>query len=154
MLTTIPDNFVYFSLSLINADREKLIKVANDIVPKQMTKATKIYVDHITLLHKNDKRSNVIKFRMYELLNCIFENHIGETYEAKVTHIGFNDKAIALKVELPDGFPQFVFKTYHITIATFGNYKPVESNTIINWYKLDNPIIITTILTKTINENI
>ena len=152
MLTTIPDNFIYFGLFLTNTSRETLIKVANEMAPKQMAKATKIYVDHITLLHKNDSRANLIKFTMYELLNYIFENHIGETYEVKVTHIGFNQRAIAFKVELPDGFPQFMFKTYHITIATFGNNKPVESNTIINWHKLYAPIIIITILKKVIKD--
>jgi len=150
MLTTIPDNFVYFSFNLIDKDREKLIDIANEMAPKQMIEATKFYIDHITLLHKNDSRANLIKFTMYELLNYIFENHIGETYKVKVTHIGFNQKAIAFKVELPDGFPQFMFKTYHITIATFGNNKPVESNTIINWHKLYKPIIITTVLKKVI----
>ena len=154
MLTVIPDNFVYFGLFLTNTNRERLIKIANNLAPKQMAEATNVYVEHITLLHKNDKRSNTIKFRMYELLNHIFENFIGETYEVKVTHIGFNQKAMAFKVELPDGFPIFLYKTYHITIATFNNAKPFESNNIINWHKLFNPIIVTTILKKVYNENL
>ena len=87
-------------------------------------------------------------------LYYIFENFIGETYEVKITHIGFNQKAMAFKVRLPNGFPSFTFKTYHITICTFDNAKPVESNNIINWHKLFAPIIITTILTKTTHENI
>lgn len=152
MINTIPDNFIYFGLFLTNTSRETLIKVANEMAPKQMTKATKFYIDHITLLHKNDNRANLIKLRMYNLLNYIFENHIGETYEVKVTHIGFNSKAIAFKVELPDGFPTFLYKTYHITIATFGDNKLVESNTIINWHKLFNPITVITILKKVIRD--
>ena len=83
----------------------------------------------------------------------MFENFIGETYEVTVTHIGFNQKAMAFKVELPDGFPCFIHKTYHITIATFHRAKPVESNNIINWHKLYNPITITTVLIKTIYED-
>lgn len=154
MLTTIPDDFIYFSLFLIDKDIERLKQIANNIAPKQMSEASKIYLEHITLLHKNDKRSNAIKLQMYCLLNYIFEHFIGETYEVTVTHIGFNQKAMAFKVELPDGFPTFLHKTYHITIATFGNNKPVESNNIINWHKLFEPIIVTTILTKTIHENV
>lgn len=154
MINTIPDNFVYFSLTLIDKDIERLMKVANNVAPKQMAKATKIYINHVTLLHKNDRRVDSIKLQMYCLLNYIFEHFIGEIYNVTVTHIGFNQKAMAFKVELPDGFPTFLHKTYHITIATFGNNKPVESNNIINWHKLFEPIIVTTILTKTIHENI
>lgn len=154
MLTAIPDNFVYFGLNLINKDREKLIDIVNEMAPKQMIEATKFYIDHVTLLHRNDKHQFKFKFQMYCLLNYIFENFIGETYEVKVTHIGFNQKAMAFRVELPDCFPMFLYKTYHITICTFNNAKPVESNNIINWHKLYEPIIITTILTKTTHEKI
>lgn len=154
MLTTIPDDFVYFSLFLINKDVERLMKIANEMAPKQMVEATNIYLEHITLLHKNDKHQFKFKFQMYCLLNYIFENFIGEIYKVKVTHIGFNQKAMAFKVELPNGFPMFLYKTYHITICTFNNAKPVESNNIINWHKLYYPIIVTTILTKTTHENI
>lgn len=154
MLTAIPDNFIYFSLFLIDKDIERLRQIANDIAPKQMSEATKIYISHVTLFHKNDKRSDSIKLQMYCLLNYIFEHFAGETYEVTVTHIGFNQKAMAFKVELPDGFPTFLHKTYHITIGTFNGAKPVESNNIINWHKLFKPITVTTILTKTTHENI
>lgn len=154
MLTTIPDDFVYFSLFLIDKDIERLKQIANSIASKQMSEATKIYISHVTLLHKNDKRSDAIKLQMYCLLNYIFEHFAGETYEVTVTHIGFNQKAMAFKVELPDGFPTFLHKIYHITICTFDNAKPVESNNIINWHKLFEPITVTTILTKTIHENV
>ena len=154
MLTTIPDNFVYFGLFLTNKSKEELKEIANNIAPKQMAEATNIYLEHITLLHKNDKYSNLIKLRMYELLNHLFEIFIGETYEVTITHIGFNQNAMAFKVELPDGFPRFIYKIYHITICTFNNAKPIESNNIINWHKLDiinwhklfKPITITTVL--------
>ncbi len=154
MLTTIPDNFIYFGLFIIDKDKELLKEIVNNIAPKQMTEATNIYLEHITLLHKNDKHQFKFKFQMYCLLNYMFETFIGETYEVKITDIGFNQKAMAFKVQLPNGFPSFTFKTYHITIATFNNAKPVESNNIINWHPLYKPIIVTTILTKTTNENI
>ena len=154
MLTTIPDNFIYFGLFLINADNERLTKIANELIPYQMTEATNIYLDHITLLHKNDKHQFKFKFQMYHLLNYMFETFIGQTYEITVTHIGFNNKAIAFKVELPDGFPHFMFKTYHITIGTFHRARPVESNNIVNWHRLYEPITVTTILKKIYNENI
>ena len=81
MLTTIPDNFVYFSLNLIDKDRELLKDIANIIAPKQMAETTNIYLNYITLLHKNDEHQFKFKFQMYCLLNYIFENFIGETVE-------------------------------------------------------------------------
>lgn len=152
MLTTIPDNFIYFGLFLTDKSKEDLMKVANEIAPKQMVEASNIYLEHITLLHKNDKHSDAIQLRMYNLLNHIFESFIGETYEITVTHIGFNQKAIAFKVELPDGFPMFLYKTYHITIATFHRARPVESNNIINWHTLYKPIGVNTVLKKVIRD--
>lgn len=152
MLTTIPDDFIYFGLFLTDKSKEELMKVANEMVPKQMTEVTNIYLEHITLLHKNDKHH--FKLQIYCLLNHMFEDFVGQTYEVAITHIGFNQKAMAFKVELPDGFPCFIYKTYHITIGTFNNAKPVESNNITNWHKLYKPIGVTTILKKVYNENI
>lgn len=155
MIDTIPDNFIYFGLFLTDKSKEELMKVANEMAPIQMAESTNVYLEHITLLHKNDKHTDTIQLKMYDLLNYMFENFIGETYEVAITHIGFNQKAIAFKVELPDGFPMFLYKTYHITIATFHRAKPVESNNIINWHPLYEPIGVTTILKKVIkDENI
>lgn len=153
MITTIPDNFVYFGLFLTDKTKEELKELVNNIAPKQMDEATNIYLEHITLLHKNDEHQFRFKFQMYCLLNYMFENFIGEIYEVTITHIGFNQKAMAFKVELPDGFPRFIYKTYHITICTFYRAKPVESNNIINWHKLFQPITVTTILKKVTYEN-
>lgn len=154
MIATIPDNFLYFGLFLTDKTKEELKEIANNIAPKQMTEATNIYLEHITLLHYRDKRANSIKLQMYCLLNYMFERFIGQTYEVTITHIGFNQKAMAFKVELPDGFPCFIHKTYHITICTFYRAKPVESNNIINWHKLFQPVTVTTILKKVTYENI
>ena len=155
MIETIPDNFIYFGLFLTDKNKEKLMKVANEMAPKQMAESTNVYLEHITLLHKNDKHTEAIQLRIYDLLNHMFESFIGETYKVAITHIGFNQKAMAFKVELPDGFPMFLYKTYHITIATFNKAKPVESNNIIDWHPLYEPIGVTTILKKVIrDENI
>ena len=150
MIHTIPDDFVYFGLFLTDESKEKLMKVANDLFHNEMTIATNIYLDHITLLHKNDVHVEMIKLRMYDLLNHIFENHIGMTYEVKVISYGFNNRAFAFGVELPGCFPVFIFKKYHITIGTFSNAKPFESNKITRWHKLTEPITITTALTKVV----
>lgn len=152
MLTTIPDNFIYFSLYLTDKSRKELMNFVQDNFSKTISKADKIYLDHITLLHKNDKRSDRFKLMMYELLNYIFENFIGITYEINIIAFGSNNRAFAFKVELPDGFPIFLYKQYHITICTFNGAKPVESNNIINWCELNEPITVTTVLEKVIIE--
>lgn len=155
MIDTIPDNFIYFGLFLTDKSKEELMKVANEMAPIQMSEATNIYLEHVTLLHYKDKHSGTIQLRMYDLLNYMLNDFIGQTYEVAITHIGFNQKAMAFKVELPDGFPMFLYKTYHITIATFHRARPIESNNIINWHPLYEPIGVTTILKKVIkDENI
>lgn len=154
MLTTIPDNFVYFGLFLTDKSKEELMNFIQDNFTNIINKADKLYLNHITLLHKNDKHQFRFKFQMYCLLNYMFETFIGETYEVKIIAFGSNNKAAAFKIELPDGFPCFIHKTYHITIATFHRARPIESNNIINWRNLDKHITINTILTKTTHENI
>lgn len=151
MLTTIPDNFIYFGLFLTDKSKEDLMKIANEIASKEMIETSNIYLEHITLLHKNDKHPDAIKLRMYDLLNHMFENFIGETYKVTVTDIGFSQKAMAFQIELPVGFPMFYIK-HVITIATFHRARPVESNNIINWHCLYEPIIVTTILKKVIRD--
>jgi len=154
MLIALPDNFLYFSLYLTGKSKKELLNFVKDNFENVINKADKLYLDHITLLHKNDKRSDVIKFRMYELLNYIFENYVDEVYEVEIVAFGSNNRAAAFKVILPDGFPCFMFKTYHITIATFNGAKPVESNNIINWHELDEPITVTAVLEKVIIEKV
>lgn len=152
MLTTIPDDFLYFSLYLTNKSKEELMNFVQDNFANIINKADKIYLDHITLLHKNDKRSDRFKLMMYELLNYIFKKFIGVTYEVNIIAFGSNNRAFAFKVELPDGFPIFLYKQYHITICTFNKGKPVESNNIIDWHELNEPITVTTVLEKVIIE--
>ena len=154
MLTTIPDSFVSFGLYLTNNSKKELMNFVQDNFSKTIAKADKIYLDHITLLHKNDKHSNRFKLMMYELLNHIFENFVGVTYEVNIIAFGSNDRTFAFKVELPDGFPRFLYKQYHITICTFNGAKPVESNNIINWHELINPIAVNTVLEKIIIEKV
>ncbi len=153
----IPDNFIYFGLFITNKDKDILkdyvINNFHRILFKHDYNYT-FYLNHVTLFHRNDKHQIRFKEIMYELLDLIFQRFVGEIYKVTITHYGYNDRAFAFKVELPDGFPYFMFKTYHITIATFNGAKPVEANNIINWHELDTPITVNTILKKVYNENI
>lgn len=152
---SIPDNFIYFGLFITDKDKDTLKDYVIDKFNYILSKHDyKLYLNHVTLLHKNDKRSDKFKLMMYRLLNLIFEDFIGEIYKVTITHYGYNNRVFAFKVELPDSFPYFMFKTYHITIATFNGAKSVEANNIINWHELDVPIGVNTILKKIYNENI
>ena len=159
MLTTIPDNFIYFGLFLFNKDKEMLKNFVMNKFGKFFNKQfedenTKFYLEHCTIFHKNNKHQFPFKLQMYQYLNNIFEEYPGMLYKLKIIGYGHNNKAFAFQIELPDGIPYFENKVYHITIATFHRARPVESNNIINWRELNEPITVTTILKKIYNENI
>ena len=139
MTNNIPDNFVYFGLFILDKDKEILKNFIADKFGKEFGKRiveldTKIYLEHCTVFHKNDKHQFPFKIQMYNYLNNIFEEYPGMIYRLRVVGYGYNEYAFALKVELPDGIPYFMYKVYHITVCTFHRAKPVESNNIINWY--------------------
>lgn len=107
----------------------------------------RVYLDHCTLLHivqydKNSFTDNAIKSRLDVALA---DNRIKTNLN--ITQIGISDKAMAFKVSLKDSEFDMCSLTLlcankipHITICTFNNGKQVDSNTIINWYELDEHI--------------
>lgn len=68
------------------------------------------------------------------------EDDKGKEVELVVTHVGFTNMVVALKVE---GYPSDN-ETPHITLAvnTEGGGEPRMANDIDNWKKLNNPIIL------------
>lgn len=152
---SIPDNFIYFGLFLNNTDRSDLVNLTiSDFINIIDKPNLKFYLDHVTLFHRNDNYQIQYKEFMYEILDLMFQRFIGEVYKVTITHYGYNDRVFAFKVELPDGFPCIMSKIYHITVATFNGAEPVEANFIINWKKLDMPIIVTTTLKQVYYEKI
>lgn len=120
-----------------------------------LAKINRVYLDHCTLLHiaqydKNSFTDNLIKSRL-DL--ALADNRVKANLN--ITHIGISDKAVAFKVSLQDSEFDMCSLTLlcankipHITICTFNDGKPVDSNYITKWYDLDEPIEIETTLKR------
>lgn len=131
----ISNNYIYVGLFLTDRSKEKVKEVINSM-PKYkelFNNANKVFIDHCTLLHKNQEKDNK---QVFENLSKLYLSKDGIYKIAMVaTHIGFIDgKVMAIKVKhcMPS-----VNKTPHITICTFGDGKPFDSNKIAEWHKLD-----------------
>ena len=106
-------------------------------------KADKIFIDHCTLIHRS------------QVDNCpvipkYLQSRIGDDVVLKITSVGFSTKAMAFKVDLYNSALRTMCanKVPHITIATFNGGKPVDSNKIVEWTKLYEPIYITAKIDK------
>lgn len=94
---------------------------------EEMYMAKKLYLDHCTLLHSSQLNS-LHGSTTYELLQEKYK--LGCTCSLMLTDIGISDKAMAFKVftDCP-----CCNNVSHITIGTFGDGKPVDSNKITKW---------------------
>lgn len=79
---------------------------------------------------------------IYEFLNSV----LGQIVNLTITEIGISRNAMAFKVTGKDLI--CVNDIPHITIATFDNGKPVDSNNIKSWFPLEKPIEIVGTLKK------
>lgn len=136
------DNFHYFGLFLDTNTKNKLMNILTDNIDYNiaLNVADKIFIDHCTLLHVSQLHGNS------EVFNGL-NNKLGENIQIKIEGIGISDKAMAFKVALPRNVYS-INKTPHITICTFNGGKPVESNNIIKWFLLEEPIQVKTTLKK------
>lgn len=141
----ISKDYIYVGLFLTERSKEK-IKGLISSLPKYnelLGNANKLLIEHCTLLHRNQEKDNK---HILERLSKLELSKPLDEYESKsamvATHIGFLDgKAMAIKVVLSRNIP-CVNKTPHITICTFGDGKPFDSNKITNWEKLPHPLYI------------
>lgn len=134
------EQFNYYGLFLDQMEKERVLKhiFSNyyEIIKRRNSDFITMYLDHCTLLHNSQCNEKVKSF-------C--DIHKNEKFNITITDIGFSNKAIALKIDL-DSIP-CANKTPHITIATFEEGKPVDSNNIKYWTPIE-PITITTTLKK------
>lgn len=157
------EKWQYYGLFLTKDSRIKLLDfLRSDKCPMQITLAVhyasqdnRVYLDHCTLLHiaqydKDSFTDNLIKARLDLALE---DNRVKANLN--ITHIGISDKAIAFKVSIQDSeFDMCSLALLcaneipHITICTSNNGKPVDSNNITEWRKLDKSIKIETILKR------
>lgn len=134
------ENFHYFGLFLDTTTKDKLIDILTDNIDYNITLnvADKIFIDHCTLLHVSQLHGNS---EMYNYL----KDYVREKFQIVINGIGISNKAMAFRVDKKSVY--CVNDIPHITIATFNNGKPVDSNNIEYWVSI-KPIIITTTLKK------
>lgn len=151
----IPEDFIYFSLVLTQSSVERLEnvilqdKIMQDIIQKK--EVTKKYLHHCTVFHKEDKypMNEQIRELLYNSIKKAFEEEVGKIWKIKVIGWGWNNKALALLVDKNSlELPICNGHKYHITVCTFDNGKPFESNNIAGW-TLFKPIEVDCTLTET-----
>lgn len=115
------NNWIYFGIFFDDAEKKTLIERAKEmgIIPQGWT----IYCDHMTIVF-NDRsgKQNVSHL----------EESLGKREILTISKIGISNRAIAFGVEFLTSNRQA-----HITISIIPGGKPVESNNIQNWIKLN-----------------
>ena len=113
---------VYYGLFLDDASIDTLLQ----IVPEG---CSRIYCDHMTIVYRTGFTPQTVGY-------C--EEHMGETFSMKATHIGASEDVMAVRVET-DCISSNGVK--HITLCTLNDRaRPVQSNYITDWRTLDEPL--------------
>ena len=115
---------IYYGIFIDEMSKKKLMQ----LVPET---AYKVFCDHMTLAHRSTFTDEVVN---------ICNDMLGENVTMTATTIGVSDDAMAVGIET-DCFS--VNEHKHITLCTMTPMsKPVQSNYIENWYRLDEPIVL------------
>lgn len=140
-------NFEYFGLFIDDENfKQEIINFFDKVLFEDNRIINKFYFEHCTLLHKNQLKDN-------EELYYYLENNLGKQVMIQLIAIGEDDKVLAYKVALPDNFcADCVNEIPHITVLTFLNGKPVDSNNIKEWKEI-YPINVITTLRKVSYSN-
>lgn len=134
------NNFHYFGLFLDTDTKNRLMDILTDNIDYNiaLNVADRIFIDHCTLLHVSQLHGNS------EIYNYL-KGYVGEEFQIVINGVGISGKAMAFRVDKKSVV--CVNDIPHITIATFREGKPVDSNEITNWKNIE-PIIITVKLEK------
>lgn len=139
-------DFQYFGLFLSDETKDYLLKLllSDNKYRDYLDYSDRIYLDHCTLIHT----CHLIALNLNENSELFARTNklIGRSFRIVITGIGIFNKVIAFKVEIPDELT-CLNATPHITICTFFDGKPVDSNNITEWKSIE-PITITTTLKK------
>ena len=122
------NNVVYYGVFLDNHSKEELYS----LLPNEYDK---VFCDHMTIVYKTNFTPDIVRY-------C--EEHMGDEFIMTATHIGISSDVMAVKVDtecISDN------PNKHITLCTLhSGAKPVQSNYIKNWRRLETPIILRGIL--------
>lgn len=150
------EKWQYYGLFLDTVSRYKLqLFLESSKWDYLYEEASRVILTNCTLLHtaqydKNSFTDNLIKSRL-DL--ALADNKVKANLN--IPQIGISDKAATFKVSLQDSEFDMCSLTLlcankipHITICTFNDGKPVDSNNITKWYDLNEPIEIETTLKR------
>lgn len=141
------DKWQYYGLFLDKDTRDKLISfLKNSKWDYLFEELSKVYLDHCTLLHQVHLKGDIHKsICIKNWLDYLLKSDNIQT-KLLLSHVGYSDKAMAFKVM---SYPKdmnickiCLNETPHITIGTYKDGKPVDSNNITEWYEI-KPIKIT-----------
>ena len=123
------DKWIYFGVFIDDESVNTLIKEVEAYIPEEW----KIHCHHMTIAFNKKTKDDEIIYEEYK-------PRFGEKVNLTVTEIGISTDAVAVKVKYDGNIKNDI---PHITIATPINGKPVNSNFITKWTKLDNPFNVT-----------
>ena len=123
-------NWIYYGVFLDEDESERVYNIVNSLPGINIPNDWKKYAHHMTIVYNN-------KSEVAQAWANSTEQRLGEDVLLRATHVGLSDKAIAIRVngEISSN------DISHITIACSPTGKPVDSNKITNWRKID-PFII------------
>lgn len=145
-------DFNYYGLFLTEESKTMLMEYicCNSILKELYDSADHKYMDHVTLLYHTHTGHKMLKEEL--------DKRLCEYFNMTIRAVGFNDKTLAFRVSIPsiyryikdEGLIEIELCANdipHITIATYGDGKPVDSNTITEW-KYIRPFILLSTLKK------
>lgn len=141
------ENWQYYGLFLDKDTRDKLISFIGDSEWDYLfEELSRVYLDHCTLLHQAHFKEDIHKsICIKNWLDYLLKSDNNQT-KLLLSHVGYSDKAMAFKVmSYPKDMNVYEIcfnKIPHITIGTYKDGKPVDSNSITEWHEI-KPIKIT-----------
>ena len=130
------DDCEYYGLSLTQESKDRLAGwlFFNGYPPESglMKKRTGWYLDHCTLLHKSRRTG---RFLSEDTLSTALIMHGGIIESIRIDGIGISDKAMAFRVACPSN--PCADRIPHITVCTFNDGRPVDSNHITKWKDIE-----------------
>jgi predicted kinase len=117
------------SLVLDDTSHDKLIKLVKDYIPK----GWKVFAHHMTINFGNGLPENL-------------KSDLGKVKSITATEIGVSDMAIAVRVEGYHSDNKIPHITIAVNVAEGG--RPVMSNNITNWSKLENKINLSGVISE------
>ena len=129
------DNWIYVGAFL---DKESQTILKNSfILPTGWIE----YFDHMTLVYNDGTPCAEAAKSICEKLIKTYKHYVN----LEVVAQGISDTAYAVLCTLPSGIP-CTNKVAHITLGCATEGKPVESNYIVNWHMLTQPITLKAII--------